>query len=69
MQKLYIRSQLPVSPTKAWDVFESDAFRDRLAEQTGIRSKVLDLRVEDGVEIRRLEFTSGTDLPLSLIHI
>ena len=63
MQKLYIVSQLPVSPAVAWDVFESDAFRDRLAEQTGLSSEVLERRDEGSVEVRRLKFVSGNELP------
>ncbi len=63
MQKLYVESQLPVDPQTAWEVFESDEFRSRLATQTGIRSKVLEERQEGDVEVRKLEFVSGRELP------
>ena len=63
MQKLYVESQFPVSPEETWDVFESDAFRDRLAIVTGLTTDVLDTRMEGDVEVRHLRYTSGKDLP------
>jgi hypothetical protein len=63
MQKLLVESHLNVNPETAWNVFESDDFRDRLSEKTGLSSKVLDLRQEGDVEVRVIEFTSGTELP------
>lgn len=63
MQKLYVESHLPVGPEEAWEVFESDAFRERLAVETGLSTEVLDTRMEGQVEVRHLRYTSGKDLP------
>lgn len=63
MQKLHVESQLPVSPEVCWEVFESDAFRERLSVHTGLTSELLEERVEGAVTVRRLKFTSGNDLP------
>ena len=63
MKKLYIESHFDETPDEIWDVFESDAFRDALAEHTGMSSELLEEREEGGVIVRRLKFTSDTDLP------
>lgn len=63
MQKLFIESFLPVGPEDAWEVFESDAFRTRLQEQTGLASTVRETRMEGDVEVRTLTFTGSNDLP------
>lgn len=63
MKKLFVESHLPVDAATAWDLFESDAFRDRLAAHTGLTSEVLESREEGSVQIRRLRFTSANELP------
>jgi hypothetical protein len=63
LQKLYVESQLPVDPQTAWDIFESDAFRKRLAKQTGIASEIIEEKDEGGVKVRTLKFVSGRELP------
>jgi len=63
VQKLFVESRLPVSPEVAWEVFESDAFRERLREHTGMTSEVLVERDEGPIQVRRLKFVSGNDLP------
>jgi hypothetical protein len=63
MQKLFVESVLHVTPEVAWSVFESDDFRARLAEKTGLSSEVIEERTEGAVQVRVLAFTSGTKLP------
>lgn len=63
MQKLLVESRLPVSPEVCWEVFESDAFRARLADHTGLSSELLEERSDGPVLVRRLKFLSGRDLP------
>ncbi|MEZ4317143.1 MAG: DUF2505 domain-containing protein [Myxococcota bacterium] len=63
MQKLYVESRLPVNPEVAWDIFESDAFRDRLREHTNMESEVLEDRDEGTVNIRKIKYVSGRELP------
>lgn len=63
MQKLFVESLLTVPPEVAWSVFESDDFRARLAEKTGLSSELVEARMEGDVEVRVLKFTSGTQLP------
>lgn len=63
MQKLFVESHLPVTPEVAWDVFESEPFREALAERTNLASRVLEVRQEGEVEVRVIEFTSGQKLP------
>ncbi len=69
MRQLFVESILPVSPERAWDIFESDAFRDRLATQTGLRSELLESRQDGDVEVRILRFTSGTPLPAMMAKV
>lgn len=63
MQKLYVESRLPVSPEEAWDVFESDEFRERLWTQSGTKSEVISERMDGAVEVRKLKFTLARELP------
>lgn len=63
MQKLFVESLLTVTPEVAWSVFESQDFRTRLAEKTGLTSEIIEQRTEGDVEITVLKFTSGTSLP------
>lgn len=63
MQKLYVESDLPVSAATAWEVFESDAFRERLAAQTNLSSEILEEKQEGSVQVRRMRFVSGNELP------
>lgn len=63
MQKLFVESQFNDPPAAVWDVFESDAFRDRLSAETGLVQELLEERNEGDVQIRRVKFTSGNDLP------
>ena len=63
MQKLHVESHLPVTPEVCWDVFESEAFRTRLSVHTGLLSELLDEHDEGPVNVRRLKYTSGNDLP------
>ncbi len=61
--RLFVESVLPVDPARAWELFESEAFRVRLREKAKLTSEVLSTRMEGGVEIRRLRFQSGNELP------
>lgn len=63
MQKLYVESQLPVNPELAWEIFEGDAFRARLASHTKLTSEVLSESTDGDVQVRTLRFTSATELP------
>jgi hypothetical protein len=63
VQKLYVESRLPVSPEVAWDVFESEEFRERLWSQTGTKSEVLSERDEGPVQVRKIKFTLARELP------
>ncbi len=63
MQKLYVESLLPVEPRAAWALFESQAFRDRLAAETGIHSQLESTETRGPVQVQRLKFVGGTDLP------
>jgi hypothetical protein len=63
MKKLLVESHLPTDVKTAWELFESDRFRDRLAQQTGIHSEVLSERQEGSVVVRRMKYVSGRDLP------
>jgi hypothetical protein len=61
--KLFVESNLPVSPAVAWELFESDEFQRRLEAQAKIRTEVLSVRTEGGTQIRNLRYTSHTELP------
>jgi hypothetical protein len=61
--RLFVESILPVDPACAWALFESDDFRSRLAARAKLSSEVIESRSEGGVEIRRLKFRSGNELP------
>lgn len=63
MKKLYVEDQLPVDATTAWDLFESEAFRERLASETGLSAVVLASTDEGTVQRRTLRFTSKNELP------
>lgn len=61
--RLYVESVLPVAPPRAWELFESDAFRERLKARAQLSSEVLSTRKEGEVEIKRQKFRSGNELP------
>lgn len=63
MKKLYIESHFDAAPDAIWDVFESDEFRTRLAEHTGVSSQLIEETETNGVIVRRLKFTTNSDLP------
>lgn len=63
MKKLYIESHFDATPDEIWDVFESDAFRERLSEHTGVSSELLEEKEQNGVIVRKLKFTTNSDLP------
>jgi hypothetical protein len=62
--KLYVESLLPVDPTTAWRLFESDEFDVRLAQQTNITAEKLEqTETPDGMVSRRMRYRSATELP------
>lgn len=61
--KLYVENHLPIDAASAWDVFESDEYKQRLREQTKIQQEVLETREEGGVEIRRIRTEPDQELP------
>ncbi len=62
--KLYVESDLPVDPATAWKVFESDAFDERLRQQTNMQVERISLTQEsEHIVVRRLRYTSGSELP------
>lgn len=61
--KLHIVSDLPGDPALVWDVFEGAEFQSRLDAQTGLRTEVIETRQEGPVQVRRLRYTSKTELP------
>lgn len=63
MQKLILEAQINTDVASAWELFESERFRDRLAAETGLSAELLETRQEGDVEVRRFKYVSGTDLP------
>jgi hypothetical protein len=62
--KLYVESDLPVDPATAWKVFESDAFDERLRKQTNMQvERLSETKEGEHVVVRRLRYTSGSELP------
>ncbi len=61
--KLYVENHLPIDATSAWDVFESDEYKQRLREQTKIQQEVLETRTEGDIEIRRIRTEPDRELP------
>lgn len=61
--KLSVVSDLPGTPALAWEVFEGAEFQAALDAQTGLRTEVLGVREEGGVQIRALRYSSRTELP------
>lgn len=61
--KLQIVSDLPGDPALVWEVFEGAEFQRRLDAQTGLRTEVIETRQEGGVQVRRMKYTSRTELP------
>jgi hypothetical protein len=61
--RLYVESLLPVAPAKAWELFESAAFRQRLAARANLSSEIVSERMEGAVQLRRMRFRSGNELP------
>lgn len=61
--KLHIVSDLPGDPALVWDVFEGAEFQRRLDAQTGLRTEVIETRQEGPVTVRRMKYTSRTELP------
>ncbi|MEM6926078.1 MAG: hypothetical protein AAF602_04050, partial [Myxococcota bacterium] len=61
--KLYIENHLPVAAQRAWEVFESDEYKQRLREQTKIQQEILETRHEGDIEIRRIRTEPDQELP------
>jgi hypothetical protein len=61
--RLFVESLLPVDPARAWSLFESEDFRQRLKARAHLTSEVVSTRQEGPVEIRRMKFRSGNELP------
>ncbi len=61
--KLHVQHDLPIPAKTAWEIFESEAFDARLEEAANIRCELLDEAKEGDVTVRRLRYTSKTDLP------
>ena len=62
--KLFVESLLPVDPATAWELFESEAFEQRLAQQTRISSEKLEERPDGDQRVfRRMKYRSDSELP------
>lgn len=61
--KLYIENHMPVDAQHAWDVFESDEYKQRLQETTNVTQEVLETRTEGDLEIRRIRTEPDRELP------
>lgn len=51
--KLFVESQVPIPADAAWELFESEAFRERLRERAQIHQQVIDEKHENGVLVSR----------------
>ncbi|MEN0064718.1 MAG: DUF2505 domain-containing protein [Myxococcota bacterium] len=63
MKKLHVENHLPTSAKEAWEVFESDEYKERLREQTNIKQEILETRTEGNIEIRRIRTEPDRELP------
>jgi hypothetical protein len=63
MQKLVLEAQINADVAKAWELFESQPFRDRLSAETGLIAELLSTTQEGTTEVRTFRYESGTDLP------
>lgn len=61
--KLFIQSDFPFDAKTAWGIFESPEFETRLEESTGIRCEVLTTEQKGESTVRRLRYTSNSELP------
>jgi len=61
--KLYVENHLPIDVDGAWDVFDSDEYRERLRERSKVQQEVLETRTEGDVQIRRVRTEPDTELP------
>lgn len=62
--KLYVESHLPIDPAAGWKIFESDEFDTRLRKQTNMTvERLSETQESEHVVVRRLKYTSGTELP------
>ena len=61
--KLYVESELPVDAATAWEIFESEEYRQRLCQRTQIDQQVLEEREEAGVLHRRIRTEPDRELP------
>lgn len=63
MKTLHAESQLPVDAKTAWELFESEEFRTRLAEQSGVVATIVDQRMDGEIEVTRLSYVTAFELP------
>lgn len=61
--KLRVVSEFPFDPATTWEIFESEAFGERLEAATDLKREVIERREEGGILIRRLRMQSHRDLP------
>lgn len=61
--KLFVESFLPIAPDVAWEVFESDEFRARLASRASIRQTVIEEREEGNILYRTVRTEPERELP------
>lgn len=63
MQKLEVVSELPTTVEAAWELFESERFRQALQEKNGTTAHLISERDDGGVIERRLKYELGFELP------
>jgi hypothetical protein len=61
--RLYVESDLPVDPATCWEIFESDAFRERLQERARLKQKILEERTEGGITFKKIRTEPERELP------
>ncbi len=61
--KLFVQSDLPFDAKTAWSLFESPEFDARLEDAANITCELLEEKMEGDVKVRRLRYTSKTELP------
>lgn len=62
--KLFVESVLDADPATVWEVFESEAYRQRLDAEAQIQQQILEERTEpDGIVFRRVRTEPDRELP------
>jgi len=61
--KLFVQADFPVDPPKCWEVFESEAFQQRLQREANITFEVLEDAMEGVVHVRRQRVEPRRELP------